>query len=58
MGTQGVPSVPMKGYLVGWFVRLSLRLLQEIFVLPVLLYSVQYKIFISSPFTFSHYLNV
>jgi hypothetical protein len=42
----------MKGSFHGWFVGLVVPV-QEIFVLSWLLYSAQYKIFFSSPYTFS-----
>jgi hypothetical protein len=46
------PEVHVKGILLGWFVGL-VESVQEIFVLPLLLWSAQYKIFFSSPDTIS-----
>ncbi len=54
-GKWGLKEYIWTGSLLGWFAGLVMPV-QEIFVLPWLLQSAQYKIFLSSPYTISIHL--
>ncbi len=53
---EGTQRVQMKESFLGWFVGLVVPF-QETFILPWLLWSAQYKIWFSSPYTISIYVS-